>query len=233
MHRSASEEGAIKNHIQNNYRASRWSPPIVNLIVIIAAGMVSATLMPPSHPPAWHAVDRLTNGSSNDCACAGILGWLALRRGWSFKYTSDIVIFPPRRWFGYCAEGQQSAGGPVGKALANMLQNDWPALLTSRIYYFTGAACIAGSANRSNPDNRRGYSVWVMDLTGSGRYWWRWQPALVGLKGRHINDSGSDCDLKYLGLSAADGLENLTVLTTIFVLPTSTWCVWPVIYQSR
>ncbi len=65
---------------------------IVIPIAIIMAGTVSATLMPPSHPPAWYATaDRLTNGSSNDCAGAGIL---------VIGFTSRLELTTHQRHYG-------------------------------------------------------------------------------------------------------------------------------------
>lgn len=114
----ASEEGATK-------LSDKINPPGVALvtslivipIAIIMAGTVSATLMPPSHPllgtlPA----DRLTNGSSNDCAGAGIL---------VIGFTSRLELTTHQRHYGlsasYCGGSDfgywcwrgiwQSAGG--------------------------------------------------------------------------------------------------------------------------
>ena len=71
----------------------------------------------------------------------------------------------------------------VGKALANMLQMIDLPLLPAAFIISTGAACIAGVSNRSNPDNRR-----VLSRSGDGiksdsvrignagsLLWWAWR----------------------------------------------------------
>ncbi len=117
----ASEEGATK-------LSDKINPPGVALvtslivipIAIIMAGTVSATLMPPSHPPAWYATaDRLTNGSSNDCAGAGIL---------VIGFTSRLELTTHQRHYGlspshcggsdfgyWCWRGIWQSAGGIGR----------------------------------------------------------------------------------------------------------------------
>jgi len=91
----ASEEGATK-------LSDKINPPGVALvtslivipIAIIMAGAGSPTLIPPFASPAWYAtVDRLTNGSSNDCAGAGIL---------VIGFTSRLELTTHQRHYGLC-----------------------------------------------------------------------------------------------------------------------------------
>ena len=152
----ASEEGATK-------LSDKINPPGVALvtslivipIAIIMAGTVSATLMPPSHP--LLGTLQLIGSPMVALMIALVLAFwlLALRRGWSLQHTSDIMGSAlPTAAVVILVTGAGGVFGKVlvesgvGKALANMLQMiDLP--------LFTGAACIAGISNRSNPDNRR------------------------------------------------------------------------------
>lgn len=110
----ASEEGATK-------LSDKINPPGVALvtslivipIAIIMAGTVSATLMPPSHPLLG------TNGSSNDCAGAGIL---------VIGFTSRLELTTHQRHYGlspshcggsdfgyWCWRGIWQSAGGIGR----------------------------------------------------------------------------------------------------------------------
>ena len=178
----ASEEGATK-------LSDKINPPGVALvtslivipIAIIMAGTVSATLMPPSHP--LLGTLQLIGSPMVALMIALVLAFwlLALRRGWSLQHTSDIMGSAlPTAAVVILVTG---AGGVFGKVLVESGVGKALASVTSRIYYFTGAACIAGVSNRSNPDNRRvtlrsgdGIESDSVRIGDAGSLlWWAWR----------------------------------------------------------
>lgn len=235
----ASEEGATK-------LSDKINPPGVALvtslivipIAIIMAGTVSATLMPPSHPPAWYAtVDRLTNGSSNDCAGAGIL---------VIGFTSRLELTTHQRHYGLCPShcggsdfgywcwrvfGKVLVESGVGKALANMLQMIDLPLLPAAFIISLALRASQGSATVAILTTGGLLSEAVMGLNPIQCVLVTLAACFGGLGASHINDSGFWIVTKYLGLSVADGLKTWTVLTTIlgFTGFLITWCVWLVI----
>ena len=86
----ASEEGATK-------LSDKINPPgvaLVTSLIVIPIAIIMAGTVSAFASPAWYAtVDRLTNGSSNDCAGAGIL---------VIGFTSRLELTTHQRHYGLC-----------------------------------------------------------------------------------------------------------------------------------